>query len=510
MLTSGQPEPSYRVYMGMLSAEPYPADTRALSEAATLLTTGKTGSLISWARGKDWKRSQAARLVLLGSGDLACLPLLIEGIHPTGTNSFVAFKAVQLHPKEAWPILVRLAEKGNPGAHAAIQCYTERGEPELLRLSKHPNPLARAEALKYVDSRQRLIEALDDPSLAVRRQAVQRLVYIRDFDYKPYLSERQPKVRELFAELVLRWEDHDLTPWLALTSDRSIPMRKWALLHMSIVGLAWGKDSQIPEAIQAVHDALAHGPPELYQYAAMAARGWLVEWYRIREVWTPKHISAAKAVFKLPKFRDAAYYQAVSEGPANGTANVGALGINMRPALHALILSQDRRALPMARKLIDKKPAYHKYWITALSNLRGPTTVDYLFSLIENTADNYAATEVFESTVWALKQMGVENWSRALACLNSSKVSSTLRVSLGYILMTQVGIDAMVESVQKLASSKSITAPQRNHLLFGMQYCPHPSIGDYLERAAHNEPDPGYRKLVAEYFEGWKKRYRKA
>ncbi len=413
-----------------------------------------------------------------------------------------------------------MAENGKPAAFVAIRCYVERGQPEFFRLSKHRNSKTRAEAMKYVDHRDRILQGLDDPVLAVRRAAVQRLVCFQDFNYKPYLSHRYPKVRELFAELLIGWKDHDLTPWLTLVSDKSITMRKWALLHMSFIGIGWGKDSQILEAIQAVRDTLLKGPPELYKYAAMAAREWLLEWYRIREVWTPQQIAAAKAVFQLPSFRNSVYYQALSEGSVNGTTNIGALGINMRPALQGLIMSKDRRALPMAIKLIDQEPAFHSYWIRTLAELPGPDTVDYIFRLIEKTAiktsqvtdgaEDHLAKEVFQSAVWALRQLRVKDWSQAIACMNSPKISSPMQTALAYELLTHVSTDQIVQTVLKLASTQSIRKSQRDHLLFGMQYCPHPSIGDFLESAAKAEPDPAFRKTIYDYLEAWRLRFQKS
>ncbi len=64
-LSQNQIDPSYKVYLGGLAAEPVPADTKTLHKAANLLTSGQTKVLIQWATNKDDKKAYAARLIFL-------------------------------------------------------------------------------------------------------------------------------------------------------------------------------------------------------------------------------------------------------------------------------------------------------------------------------------------------------------------------------------------------------------------------------------------------------------
>lgn len=509
LFSQGKPvDPRYRLQYGAGSAEVQLADARWLTHDAELLLAGPAGrkALIREARHKEETRSQAARLMMLGSADRKFLPILLEryGDGQRYLDHAVAAKAVVLYPQAAWPILQAMARQGVPGAFPAIRNYAELGDPELRKLAHHPSATVRANAILNVEDVETMKLGVEDPSEAVQRSAVERLMSAPDFDTKPLLHHPRAPIRAFAAEFTAPWTNKDFPEWIRLAADPSPRVRKWAVLQLAPLGTKWGNGPWTTDGIAAVRNAIQNGPPEVTAHAVMAARSWVNVWPEIGTRWTPAQIRQARAIFRLPAFRNALYRATLVEG--NSGADLETLGVQLAPAFEALALSGDPRTLKVFRKNIGKVPWNRVEWIKALEYLPGKPTVDYLFDLIDlaarrpappdNSGNDYEADQVFGFAAQSLSRLGARDYSRAVAHLNDPHLHPAFRAGLAQAIGS-VDSPTVFRALVRLIQDATLPDSFREAATNGLTRSRRPETNAFLERWSREAPTESLR-LAAE------------
>lgn len=498
---AAQVDSRYEIRRESVSAEPIFSDSGQLMRAAELLQKGKSGvaQLRREAQGKDAERAQVARIVLLGSGDPSVVPLLLSGLGSKRTGEIsVALKTIQVYPAESWPVLVSMSERGNPFAIQSLTTYVKLGQPKLLELTHSPRAEVRATALIYVNRNLPLMkEALSDPSEAVRRQAVQRILMDDAADQNVFLTDPRLEVRVLFAELFQRWSQQDTALWVKLANDPSPRVRKWAMLHLSRIGLSWGHGSWTSDAINAVEHGILHGPPEVRETAILAARGWMLQWDKVPTIWSPDQIAHAREVFRLPAFRDAIYRQAVHDEGLGDVENI--LDIQVPSAYRALAISGDPRTVALFRKKISERPDVRRHWIAFLAYVPGPATTDLLFDLIEQAlrrphppalvTDSYEVDQIVGWATGTLRQLGVHDFRRATDLLKSNKISWVYQFSLATCL-ARTGDATVTSWLARLADNTAATEAMRMRAASTLAESPNPAVPGILKRLSDLPGDP--------------------
>jgi hypothetical protein len=332
------PPPERLVTWGAAERVFVPSDL--LFRDAGRLLRGDQGvrELVAQTDRRDPEVSRAALLTLLRSGDPQFLPLVLTHLDsPDSRISPIVAKAVEMYPERAWPLLLAHARAGSVGAIDQIDRYAQ-GKAELARLTYAKPPRVRAAALARIWNPERSRQLLDDPSPEVVRAAVRSLIFnadLGDTGRRQLLDDRRERVRALAAEHAPRWTQDDFAQWARLARhDPSPRVRRWAMLHLTPLGLEWGKGPWVPEGIEAVRRGIVDGPPAVRATAVIAARGWMLEWDQIDKRWSPADVEAAQRVFRLPQFQQALRAAVKREDPQTSTDF--AYDVLMAPARRAL------------------------------------------------------------------------------------------------------------------------------------------------------------------------------
>ncbi|MGI8923244.1 MAG: HEAT repeat domain-containing protein [Fimbriimonadales bacterium] len=165
-------------------------DSSLRLEFANLLFSGTRGEavVIQEAKRASGERRRAALISLLYSSDPRFLPVLLPLVDDENRSLIgIASEAVVMHPKEAWPLLLKMARSGSPGAVAQIAHYTHLRRWPLEEFTEHRDPDVRHMAIVCLQSTAHFIEALDDTAWKVRRAAVAGLLSKRGFERKQFV-----------------------------------------------------------------------------------------------------------------------------------------------------------------------------------------------------------------------------------------------------------------------------------------------------------------------------------
>jgi len=336
---------------GSGSAEYHYADSAWLFRSARqLLDWDQEGLLASLAKGtKEPARAQAAGLVMLYADNPRFIERFIRPLLKlldSGDASlfYIGHKAVELYPYASYYLLPDMVGTGSEMAAYELSRFGEEGKKKLKELTHSKNAKARVAALSYYNDRQGLPELLGDPDSRVVGKAVRGLLGLAYEDPKiedRLLQDSRPRVRLAAATAAGRWSQRNWPLWIKLARDPQPTVRSMAMLHLTPLGLSWGKGPWISDGIAAVGRGLQDKSPEVRRTAVVAVRGWMLEWETIAKRWSPAQIAAGKRIIGGDPFHVAIVKLAKAETQEFGS--VDREGVQMALASKALAISNEIR-----------------------------------------------------------------------------------------------------------------------------------------------------------------------
>ena len=486
-----------------------------LFEASNLLLSGKAGEqelihrALSGTKGKHW----AAAVALAYSGDARFVEPLLP-LLDVEEMSGIGYALVTQHPKVAWPVLLRMANRGSVNAVEEISRYKSRRHDALDRLTRHPSYQIRIRALQLMGSVPHLERAIDDRSHLVVRAAVERLLRFSNYDKSKLYFHSRARIRAYAAELTDRWASVDYDLWARLAKDENAEVRYWAMTRLAKLTQRLGAHA---EAIDAVRMGVLNGPPKVREVAVFTLRGWLFRWDDALENWPVREVEKVKKILQLKVTRDELLRQ--ERDLTRHYVNTLYVDFPIDPG-KALAMSGDKRAGELLFEMIrgDLRHSFneHETHIEALALIEKQEARRILHDIIyaamkrpplpANSGNDYEASVLLQHSMKTLRDIGVTVDFDSFARIARDKtldyrLRDAFVQALGYIEHPTT-LRAVIETAEDQSEVDTV----RFNAIFGLALNPSKdALAAILRLKEHSERNIAFLANSAE--EQWRKSF---